>query len=71
MRLVKEIEQLKRMFKVSYMVIFTAVSLNATTCPRWRRRVQSGQEPVNKPGPKPLKPRNLQKLDIELKRLQS
>jgi len=69
MRLVKEIEQLKRVFKVSYMVIFKAVPLNAATYRRWRSRVRSGKEPVNKPGPKPLKPLNLQKLDTELKRL--
>lgn len=69
MRLVEEIEQLKRVFKVSYMMIFKAVPLNASTYRRWRCQVRSDKEPVKKPGPKPLKPLNLQKLDTELKRL--
>lgn len=67
--LVNEIERVKGMFKVSYAMIFKAVPLCSTTYRRWRFRVQNGKDPVDKPGPKPLKPLDLQKLDGELERL--
>lgn len=67
--LVDGIERIKAAFKVSYGSIFSLLPLCQTTYRRWRSRILNGQIPLNKPGPKPLKPLSLKKLDTGLSKL--
>lgn len=69
MKLVKHTERLKSRYELNYQVILPALPVSASTYRRWRLRIRQGQDPIRKPGPKPLQPLNLEKLNEKLQGL--
>lgn len=68
-KLVKKIERLRAEFGVSYTILFSMLPLCLPTFRRWKARICNGESPVGKPGPKPLQPLNIEKLNEELGKL--
>ena len=67
--LVAKIEELKARFRVSYRLVLANLPFCPATYRRWKNRVCRGEKPVQKPGPKPMKPLNLEVLAGQLTHL--
>lgn len=70
MRIVEKIEQLKRMYRMSYQVLFEMIGICSATYRRWKSRIKKSLDPVRQSGPKPVKPLDLQKVRAEMARLE-
>lgn len=57
------------MYHLNYTTILRSLPICSSTYRRWRFRIEHGEDPVKKPGPKVLKPLDLQKLNDELEQL--
>jgi len=69
MKVIEMIEQLKTIFKISYGMIFDMISICSGTYRRWRSRLHSGVDPVNKPGPQAILPLDFRQLESALNQL--
>lgn len=69
MKLVHRTESVKRMYQVTYETIYHSLPIASSTYRRWRLRMLHGEDPVKKPGPKVLKPLDVEKLNNELMQL--
>ena len=56
------VEELKRKYDVTYQTLAEIVDVPLKTLDRWRARIQNGQAPVKKPGPKKVEPFDLPEL---------
>lgn len=54
--LVQGAERLRELYRVSYGALSRMLQLCRSTYRRWRMRIRCNQDPLQKPGPKPLKP---------------
>jgi transposase len=70
MKIVKKIEQIKRICQVSYKVLFQMIGIGSATYRRWKNRIAKALEPVRQSGPKPVKPLDLQKVQVEMEKLE-
>jgi len=64
--LVRGAERVKDLYQISYRTLCTMLQLCRSTYRRWRMRLRCKQDPIRKPGPKPLKPLDYSKLREEL-----
>ena len=68
-QLVEEVEQVKATLKMGYNAILSLLPLCQATYRRWKARLVRKQPPVKKPGPKPLKPLDLETIKRKLEKL--
>ena len=70
MMIVEKTEQIKEIFQVSYELLFQMIGICSATYRRWKSRITNTLEPVRQSGPKPVKPLDLQKVHVEMKKLE-
>ena len=63
------IAELKKAYSLSNSILARQLGLSYTTLMRWKRRLTMGQPAVEKPGPKKVRPLNLDQLSHEIRDL--
>lgn len=69
MTLVRNSETVKRRYQANYATILRPLPVCLSTYRRWRARIARGEDPVHKPGPKVVKPLDMNRLNAGLEQL--
>lgn len=70
MRIVEKIEQIKRIYRISYKVLFEMIGICSATYRRWKSRIKKSLDPVRQSGPRPVKPLDLRKVRVAMENLE-
>jgi len=70
MKIVEKIEQIKRVCQVSYKVLLQMTGICSATYRRWKSRIANALEPIFQSGPKPVRPLDLGKVQVEMEKLE-
>jgi hypothetical protein len=59
-------ENIKTTYRIPVLTLTQEMGLSYDSLMRWKRRIQNGQDPVSKPGPRKIEPLDLKGLQADI-----